>query len=123
MVYRKLIVLLYLLLIPVNIFCGGQGSRFIFAQLKFSGNWDPHPTAFTQIYHYLSNTTSLRVNPERRVITAGDEELFFSPFLLFTGMGSYPAFKEEEIINLRRYIQGGGIIFIDTAICSSNTNS
>jgi hypothetical protein len=114
MVYRKLIILLYILLIPVNIFSGGQGSHFIFSQLKFSGNWDPHPTAFTQIYHYLSNTTSLRVNSDRREVTANDAELFFSPFLLFTGMGSYPEFKEAEIINLRRYIQGGGIIFIDT---------
>jgi len=115
MVSKKLIIIFILLILPVNIYSEGQGSFFVFSQLKFSGNWDPHPTAYTQIYYYLSNTTSLRIKPERRVITADDKALFYSPFLLFTGRGSYPEFTEHQIINLRRYIEGGGIILIDTA--------
>ncbi len=95
---------------PVNLSAG----EFVFSQLKFAGNWDPYPASFTQIYHYLSNTTSLRINPQRRIVTLDDEQLFYSPFLLFTGSGSYPEFTEEQIINLRRYIKSGGIILIDT---------
>jgi hypothetical protein len=90
-----------------------QGSWFVFTQLKYQGNWDPYPEAFEQIYHYLSNTTSLRMIDKRRIVTASDAELFSSPFLLFTGRGAYPEFSEEEIVNLRRYLQGGGIMLID----------
>lgn len=115
--HKKLFILslIFIYMSPVYLTAGGQGSWFIFSQLKFSGNWDPHPESFKQIYFYLSNTTSLRVNPERRILTADDERIFYSPFLLFTGRGTYPEFSETQIINLRRYIEGGGIILIDTA--------
>ncbi len=110
-----LILLLLLLFLPGNFYGEGQGSWFVISQLKFPGNWDPHPGFFSQVRHYLMNTTSLRVTEERRVLTLQDEELFYSPFLILTGRGSYPQFSESEIINLRRYITGGGLLFIDTA--------
>jgi hypothetical protein len=115
MVFKKLIIILLISTIIPRVVFAGQGSWFVFTQLKHTGNWDPYPESFTQVYYYLQNTTSLRVKPNRRVVTADDEEIFYSPFLLFTGKGSYPEFTEDQIINLKRYILGGGILLIDTA--------
>jgi len=112
MVFKK--TLIFILLILQASLSFSRGNHFIYAQLRFPGNWDPHPDAYQQIYYYLSNTTSLRVERERKTVTLTDEELFFSPFLVFTGRGGYPEFSDEEIVNLRRYIQGGGIVLIDT---------
>lgn len=105
----------------------GQGSWFVYAQLEYPGNWDPYPDAFRHIYRYLTNTTSIRTMEERRVLSLDDKELFYSPFVIFTGRGGYPEFTEEQIVNLRRYIEGGGIILIDTcgdaefAFCADRT--
>lgn len=117
MVFRKLI-FIYLIFALCGIPCKSadesQGSWFVFSQLKFPGNWDPYPEAFSQIYHYLINTTSLRIMPDRRIIEMGENRLFDSPFIVVTGRGSYPAFEEKYITDLRRYIEGGGLLFIET---------
>jgi hypothetical protein len=114
MLRKILCILLLATLINIPLYAEGQGTHFVFSQLKFQGNWDPYPDSFRQIYYYLLNTTSVRVMPERRIVALDDENLFYSPFLLFSGKGSYPEFSEEQIENLRRFIKGGGILFIDT---------
>ncbi|MFC2060942.1 DUF4159 domain-containing protein [Elusimicrobiota bacterium] len=115
--YKKLLILMLLLILACDPICYAQeqGTWYVFTQLKYPGNWDPYPDVFGHIYYYLSNTTSLRIRPERRVVTLDDEILYYSPFILFTGTGMYPAFSEQQILNLRRYIEGGGILLIDTA--------
>ncbi|MGM0442120.1 MAG: DUF4159 domain-containing protein [Elusimicrobiota bacterium] len=114
--HKKIIIagILFISMCPV-LLGQGQGNKFVLAQLKYSGNWDPYPGMFEPVYKYLTNTTSINMIKERRIITLNDNLLFYSPFLLFTGRGSYPEFSAGEIENLRRYIRGGGILFIDTA--------
>ncbi len=114
---KKLLILisLFLVIASSHLPAGGQGSRFVISQLKFPGNWDPYPGVFSQLKHYLTNTTSIRVMPQRRVLEAGDKKLFYSPFIIFTGKGAYPPFSSGEIRNLKRYIRGGGLIMIDSA--------
>ncbi|MFH1415580.1 MAG: DUF4159 domain-containing protein [Elusimicrobiota bacterium] len=115
MLFRRLIFLLIILITGQSLLSGDdQRAQFIFSQLEYPGNWDPHPDAFEQIYYYMANTTSIKVDPQRRVVKAGDELLFYSPFILFTGRGRYPEFTETDISNLRRYLNGGGIMLIDT---------
>ncbi len=48
-------------------------------------------------------------------MTLSDKELFYFPFLVFTGRGAYPEFTQDQIRNLRRYLRGGGIILLDTS--------
>ncbi len=92
----------------------GQGSRFVYSQLRFAGDWDPYPETFPQIRRYFDKTTSVEVYPERRILNVSDEKLYRSPFLVLTGRGSFPEFSGEDIDRLRRYIEGGGLLFIDT---------
>ncbi len=126
-IVRRLIIILIIFSFPVGVLCENQGSWYVYSQLKFPGNWDPYPDAFQQIYYYLLNTTSLRIKTDRRVVTLDDKELFYSPFLVLIGRGSYPEFTDEQIISLRRYLNGGGILLIDTcgdkdfSICADRT--
>jgi len=92
-----------------------QGDLFVFSQLRFEGDWDPYPGTFQQIMHYLENTTSVRMYPERRELTLSDGRLFFSPFILLTGRGRIPSFTDGEIDRLRRYLEAGGLLIIDSA--------
>ena len=114
MVFRKLTACLLLAALTSTAVIGGQGSSFVFTQLKYPGNGDPYPDSHSEILYYLETTTSLRVDKERRVIEADSRMLFSSPFIFFTGRGSYPLFSDEDILNLRRYVEGGGIILIET---------
>lgn len=124
MVFKKLTILILLILLGTEILRSeGHGSNFVVAQIKFQGNWDPYPGYYKQIYYYLSNTTSLRVSPERKIITLNDKKLYEYPFLIMIGKGRYPEFSEDEIIWLRRYIYGGGIIFIDSCADKEFENS
>ena len=117
---RKILALtIIVIILPPVYLRAGQGDEFVFAQLKFQGNWDPYPGAFEQMYYYLTNTTSISMLPERRVVELNDKDLFYSPFLVFTGKGSYPEFSSDELESLRRYVEGGGIIFIDTCGCEA----
>lgn len=121
-VILKILLLIIFLALPAQL-GATQGDLFVFSQLRFDGDWDPYPGSFQQIKHYLENTTSVRMYPERRILNISDRELFFSPFLLFTGRGRVPSFSESDIEILRRYIEAGGLLIIDSAGCPDFSSS
>ena len=93
-----------------------QRDRFVFSQLRYQGgDWDPYPTAYKEILHYLVSTTSVKARSTRRELSLNDPELFSSPFLYMTGHEEFPPFTSQEIENLRRYLLAGGVILIDDA--------
>jgi len=92
-----------------------QGGKFVFAQLKYLGNWNTRPTAWDRISEFLTISTSIKSIQERRIITISDEELFWSPFLVITGDSDFGKLSDDEIKIIKRYIQCGGMIFIDNS--------
>ena len=98
-----------------------QRDRFVFSQLRYKGgDWDPYPTAYKEILHYLITTTSVKAKGARRELSLNDPELFSSPFLYMTGHEEFTPFTRQEIENLRRYLLGGGLLLIDDASGSRN---
>lgn len=90
-----------------------QRDRFVLAQLKYSGNWDPYPEVYSEVLRFLHLTTSIKTLSERRVVTSDDKLLFYSPLLIVLGSEDFPSLSEKEVEILHRFIQGGGIIFVD----------
>lgn len=91
------------------------GNRFALAQLKTRGElaqWDPYPLAARDILAFLTQTTSVKVVPERRVVTLTDPALFQSPFVLSSGEGVF-SLTQEERESLKRYLSGGGCLFVE----------
>ncbi len=99
---------------------GGPENRFVYAQLRWQGTWDPYPALWPQIGRYLQQTTSVVPWPERRTLTVDDPALFESPFLVILGQGAV-SFSEAEKERLRRYIIGGGMIFLDNTEAERNS--
>jgi len=89
-----------------------QGNLFVYSVLRYDGNWDPYPGAARDILMFLEQTTSVDVVPERRVVDTIDAKLFESPFLVLMGSREVK-FTSLDIENLRRYIEGGGMVLVD----------
>ena len=100
-------------LLPTSCLHSQQGGKFVFAQLKYGGNWDTRPSAWDRMSEYIQMTMSIKMLPERRVIQLGDEKLYWSPFLVIAGESGMPELSEDELKILRKYLLCGGMLFIE----------
>ena len=117
---RKFGCLLTIFIVTCNLIAGAvraeQRDRFVFSQLRYrGGDWNPYPTAYKEILHYLTTTTSVKAHRGIRELSLNDPQLFSSPFLYMTGDGEFAPFTLQEIENLKRYLLGGGLLLIDDA--------
>jgi hypothetical protein len=86
---------------------------FTFARLRYaSGNWDADPKMPTNLLNSLVEYTSIRVDPNERVVDINSERLGDYPFVYLTG-NKLVRFNEAERVNLRRYLRNGGFMFVD----------
>ncbi len=90
-----------------------QGDRFVWTQLQLGDNWDPYPDAPASVVSWLGEVTSVRISPERRVITLQDPALFSSPFLYLAGTTPPSEMRDDELRRLRQFISGGGFLWIE----------
>ncbi len=90
-----------------------QEDDFVFTQLKYDGAWDPYPETWQDILQFVVVTTSIKCEPERRVLTLDDKLLFSSPFLVLLGSDNFPALSKAQRDCLRRYISSGGLVFVE----------
>ena len=91
----------------------GQRDRFVFAQLRYEGEWDPYPETWQDVLEFVVTTTSIKPEAGRRVITLDDEQLFTSPFLVILGTNVFPPLSSKERDTLRRYCTNGGLVFAE----------
>lgn len=90
-------------------------KRFTFAQLRFAGDWDPHPSAPAEFIREIERMTSVEVHPERREVTVADPRLFDFPFLYVAGRRDFPPLSPAEVERLRTWIEAGGTLVADDA--------
>jgi len=88
-------------------------SGFTFARLRYaSGNWDADPKMPTNLLNSLVEYTSIRVDPNERVVDLHSEQLGDYPFVYLTG-NKLVRFTPAERANLRSYLRNGGFMFVD----------
>jgi hypothetical protein len=88
-------------------------SGFTFARLRYaSGNWDADPKMPSNLLNSLVEYTSIRIDPNERIVDVGSAELSNYPFVYLTG-NKMVRFNETERANLRRYLRNGGFMFVD----------
>lgn len=95
------------------------GNTFLLSQLRVEGDviqWDPYPRVGADILSFLQQTTSVKSDPDRRVVSLKDPALFQSPFMIYTGSGKC-SFTAEEREVLKRYLSGGGFMFVEDLAC------
>ena len=88
-------------------------SPFIFATAQYeSGDWDSAPLVPANVIDSIARYTEIEVAPTGVTVALSDDRMLRYPFLYLTG--HLPVrFGELERRNLRRFIDRGGLLFVD----------
>ena len=97
-----------------------QADVFTFARIKYTslpggrGNrWqNDFPESDWNFSYRLQELTSLKVDPNGKVLELTDPDLFNFPFLFMNGVGSL-VFSPGEAIALRQHLLNGGFLMVD----------
>ena len=93
----------------------GPTDAFAVAQLEYDGNWNPRPSALRRLLLEVEKRSSILVSNKAPAVRAGTPDLFEHPFIVLAGDRSFDPFREEEILQLRQYLQAGGFMLVDSA--------
>ena len=86
------------------------GSRQDFGRRL--GWWVDYPDADLNLSYRLQQLTSIRTDPDARVLKLTDPELFGYP-LLYLEHAGYMRLSDEEVAVLRKYLACGGALFVN----------
>ena len=86
---------------------------FVFATAQYdSGDWDSAPMVPANVIDAIARYTALPVAPQGAIVPLASEAIFQYPLLYLTG--HLPVrFTQRESDVLRRYLQRGGMLFVD----------
>jgi hypothetical protein len=103
----------FLLLIGLFLMMTTVKSQEI-ALLKYSGggDWYANPTSLPNLIRFCNQHIHTQIKPKPATVTPGSSDLFLYPFVHMTGHGNV-VFSDQEIKNLRDYLEGGGFLHID----------
>ncbi len=76
------------------------------------GWWVDYPDADLNLSYRLQQLTSIRTDPDGRVLKLSDPVLFDYP-LLYLEHAGYMRLNEDEVAALRKYLAGGGALFVN----------
>ena len=86
---------------------------FTFTRLKYdSGDWDVDERMPNNLLNSLIEYTTIRVDPEERVIALADPAMLDAPFCYLAGH-KLVQFNDAERTNFERYVRNGGFVFVD----------
>lgn len=90
------------------------GQEFSIARVNYGGggDWYCDPSSIPNILSYLTKNTSIKADHNEYRIKLTTKELRGHPYLYMTGHGNI-RFTDEEIIQLREYLMGGGFLHTD----------
>lgn len=77
------------------------------------GGWSTdYPDAELNLSWRLQQMTSLKVDPEGKILQLSDPDLFNYPFIYIIEPGRL-YFDEDEVVALRKYLLSGGFLMVD----------
>tara|TARA_B100000470_G_scaffold91310_1_gene70400 strand:- start:18 stop:668 length:651 start_codon:yes stop_codon:yes gene_type:complete len=90
------------------------GQEFSIARVNYGGggDWYCDPSSIPNILSYLTKNTSIKAAHDEYRIKLTTKEMRGHPYLYMTGHGNI-RFTDEEIIDLREYLFGGGFLHTD----------
>jgi len=94
----------------------GDADKLSIGQISYAGNWNPRPTAARRLAWEIDKRTSIETATEPVEVKLSDEaQLRRHPLLLLSGDGAFPQPGEEDLARLRRHLQAGGLLVVDSA--------
>ncbi len=88
--------------------------EFTLARVRYAGggDWYNDPEILPNLARELRNRLGVPVDTVQHVVSLADPALFQYPFLFLTGHGNL-RLSDQEIQNLRRYLDHGGFLYAD----------
>ena len=90
------------------------GQEFSIARVNYGGggDWYCDPSSIPNLLNYLTKNTLIKADHGEYRIKLTAKELRGHPYLYMTGHGNV-RFTDDEIIQLREYLMGGGFLHAD----------
>lgn len=84
------------------------------AVLKYGGggDWYSNPTAVPNLIEFCNQNIKTAIEPTPETVEPGSTDIFQFPLIFMTGHGNV-FFSDEDALNLRKYLLGGGFLHID----------
>jgi hypothetical protein len=98
---------------PDDVFTFVRVKYTSFGRRRWGSAWmTDYPASDLYMSFRLQQLTSLKVNPNPKVLELTDPELLDYPFIYLIEPGGM-SLSEEEVKGLRRYLLGGGFMMVD----------
>ncbi len=89
-----------------------QGVKIALLKYNGGGDWYANPTSLPNLINFCNINLKTNLFPEPSTVELGTPEIYNFPFIHATGHGNI-IFSENEAINLRTYLEGGGFLHVD----------
>jgi hypothetical protein len=114
------IIILVVLIEPLYIYSqqpGGsnkENSLIKLGRVKYSGggDWYNDPSGEVNLLNYVKANTNIPIEPIYSYVDLASDNLFAYPILFLTGHGNMNL-TNQEVVNLRSYLENGGFLYID----------
>jgi hypothetical protein len=94
----------------------GDADKLALAQISYAGNWNPRPSAVRRLLWEIDKRTSIETVTEPVEVKLSDEtQLRRHPLLVLSGDAAFPQPSDEDLARLRRHLQAGGLLVVDSA--------
>jgi len=89
-------------------------SSYQLAVLKYQGggDWYANPSSLKNLAIFCNKNLKMNLSEDYAIVEPSSQNLFDYPFIHMTGHGNV-VFTDSDIINLRKYLTGGGFLHID----------
>ncbi len=104
--------LFILIFIAGTTFGQNQVVKIALAKYNGGGDWYSDPTALPNLIAFCNQNLKTNINPEPSTVEVGSADIFNFPYVELTGHGNV-IFSENEAMNLRAYMEGGGFLHCD----------
>jgi hypothetical protein len=92
-------------------------DQLVVAQIMHAGDWDPTPHGLPNLLKFIDGNSTLNVQFKRQAVSLDDVDIGKQPILYMTGLREFNL-NEKEVKRLSDYLNGGGILFGESAMGS-----
>ncbi len=94
--------------------CSAQNTTIRIGLLKYNGggDWYANPGSLPNLIEFCNRNHIANIHKEPQTVEVSSPEIFSFPIVHLTGHGNI-VFNNQEVINLRKYLEGGGFLHVD----------
>ncbi|MBI9057416.1 MAG: DUF4159 domain-containing protein [Labilibaculum sp.] len=98
----------------ISFCCSGQSTTIRIGLLKYNGggDWYANPGSLPNLIEFCNQNQIANIHKEPQTVEVSSPEIFSFPIVHLTGHGNI-VFNNQEVINLRKYLEGGGFLHVD----------